>query len=91
MRPSRRPYVVTGVVFWVLPVVGFTLAHLLLPDTNADGQCTGLGWGCTLPPSDLALFLGILAVPTLFVVGALVMLGIALWRSRQRRRAAQGD
>ena len=32
-------------------------------DTNPNGQCEGIGWGCTLPPRDAVELFGLLGLP----------------------------
>jgi ABC-type Na+ efflux pump permease subunit len=62
--------------------------HATLPDYNASGQCSGLGFGCTLTPADLVLFLGYFAAPVLFVLGLVACVLIAFVQSRRQRREA---
>src|SRR4051812_17740350 len=69
-----------------LPVVLILVLHLTLPDYNASGQCTGLGFGCTPPPADAVLFLGYFAALPLFLLGLVVCLVIAVVRARRDRR-----
>jgi hypothetical protein len=40
-----------------------SLAFAWPHDTNAGGQCEGIGWGCTLPPRDAVLFFGMIGLP----------------------------
>ena len=86
-RPSR-PYAVALGILWGLPLLLATFLHLTLPKHNASGQCDGIGFGCTLPPADAVLFIGLFATPVLFVAGLLACGTIALV---QRRRMARGD
>jgi hypothetical protein len=81
-----RPYVVTLGLLWVLPAVLVAVLHVTLPDYNASGQCSGLGFGCTLTPADFVLFLGYVAAPVLFVLGVVVCLVIAFVQGRRQRR-----
>ena len=83
---SIRPYAVTLGLLWVLPAVLVAVLHVTLPDYNASGQCSGLGFGCTLPPADLVLFVGYVAAPVLFVLGLVACLVIAIAQSRRERR-----
>ncbi|MHC6175218.1 hypothetical protein [Glutamicibacter sp. X7] len=49
-----------------IAVAGYFLALWLAPDVNASGQCSGIGFGCTLTPRDALLFFGfLLALPVL--------------------------
>ena len=83
-RPFR-PYAVTLGLLWVLPMVLVGVLHVTLPDYNASGQCSGLGFGCTLTPADLVLFLGYVAAPFLFVLGLGATVVIAIVQSRRAR------
>jgi len=83
---SVRPYAVTLGLLWVLPALLVAVLHVTLPDYNASGQCSGLGFGCTLTPADLVLFLGYFAAPILFVLGLVVCVLIAFVQSRRQRR-----
>lgn len=79
----NRSYLIIGAVFWILPAVLAGLGYLALPKTNRDGRCTGIGFGCSLAPSDMALFLWYLSAPILFVVGIVVMLIVGFMRRRR--------
>lgn len=83
----RHPYAVTVGVLGVLPLVLMLVLHATLPDYNANGQCTGIGFGCVPVPRDSVVFLWVLASPFLFLVGALVC-GVIAWRRRIRRTAS---
>ena len=83
---SARPYLVALGLLWVAPAVLVLVLHLTLPDYNASGQCAGLGFGCTLTPSDGVLFLGYLAALPLVVVGLVTCLVIAVVRVRRGHR-----
>ena len=80
------PYVVALGVLWALPADLVVLLHLVLPDHNASGQCTGLGFGCTLPPADAVVFLAYLAALPLLLLGVVACLVIAAVQSRRRNR-----
>ena len=87
MEPrSLRPYLIALLVVWLLPALLVLVLHLTLPDYNASGQCSGLGFGCTLTSADFILFFGYLAAPVFFVLGLLVCLVIAIVRARRDRR-----
>ena len=83
----KHPYAVPVGVLWVLPVVLMLVLHATLPDYNANGQCSGIGFGCALAPRDAVVFLWLLASPFLFLTGALVC-GVIAWRRRERRIAS---
>ena len=83
---SFRPYAVTLGLLWVFPAVLVAVLHVTLPDYNASGQCSGLGFGCTLTPADLVLFLGYFAAPVLVVLGLIACVLIAFVQSRRQRR-----
>lgn len=80
----KHPYAVTLGVLWVLPLVLMLVLHATLPDHNANGQCSGIGFGCVPPPRDSVVFLWLLASPFLVLAGALVC-GVIAWRRRVRR------
>lgn len=87
MEPrSARPYLIALGVLWLLPAVLVGVLHLVLPDQNASGQCSGIGFGCTLTPSDSVLFLGYLAALPLFFLGLVACLVIAVMQARRSRR-----
>ena len=83
---SVRPYIVALGLLWIVPAVLVLVLHLTLPDYNASGQCTGLGFGCAPAPSDAVLFLGYLAALPLFLLGMVACLVIAVVRARRDRR-----
>ncbi|MCE1178748.1 MAG: hypothetical protein LWW86_06910 [Micrococcales bacterium] len=57
---------------WLLLLVAlWALAWAIAPDHNANGQCEGIGWGCTLTPRDGLLFAG-LFIGTPVLAAALV-------------------
>ncbi|GAA1735843.1 hypothetical protein [Brachybacterium phenoliresistens] len=76
-RPGRgwgAALTVLGVL--ALAVLLYGLAILVAPTENPGGQCSGIGWGCTLTPHDSLVFLGvIIGLPAL--VSALVLSSIA--------------
>ncbi|QKE83582.1 hypothetical protein [Arthrobacter sp. NEB 688] len=88
MLRSLRPYLVVLGVLWLLPTVLVAGLHFSLPDHNAGGQCEGIGWGCTLPPAEGVLLLGMMASPFLLAAGMLGCAVVALVRARRRRVAA---
>ncbi|MBT9257830.1 hypothetical protein KMZ32_11195 [Phycicoccus sp. MAQZ13P-2] len=88
MLRSLRPYLVVLGVLWLLPAVLVVVLHFSLPDHNTGGQCEGLGWGCTLPPADGVLLLGMMASPFLLAAGMLGCAVVAFVRSRRRRTSA---
>lgn len=92
MEPrSVRPYIVALGLLWIVPAVLVLVLHLTLPDYNASGQCTGLGFGCTPTPADTVLFLGYLAALPLFLLGMVACLVIAVVRARRDRRGSGRD
>jgi len=88
---SVRPYIVALGLLWIVPAILVLVLHLTLPDYNASGQCTGLGFGCTPTPADTVLFLGYLAALPLFLLGMVACLVIAVVRARRDRRDARRD
>jgi hypothetical protein len=83
---SVRAYLVALALLWVVPALLVLVLHVTLPDHNASGQCSGLGFGCTLPPSDVVILFGYLAALPLFLLGIVVCLVIAIVQSRRERR-----
>lgn len=61
---------------WVVWGIWFVMA----PDTNPGGQCSGLGFGCTLTPHDFAAFAGAIVVAPLTVVVVVVTLVVRVVR-----------
>jgi hypothetical protein len=86
---SRASWYVLGAL-WLLPALLVVGGVLFLPDTVPAGRCEGLGFGCTLAPSDQVRLLGMLFGP-FFLIGGLValLLLVALRRWPPFRRAPQ--
>ncbi|MFC7492337.1 MULTISPECIES: hypothetical protein [unclassified Knoellia] len=81
MSTTRRPrgsLIVLGVLvaLWVV----WALWLLTAPDSNPGGQCSGLGFGCTLTPHDLAAFAGIIVVAPLSALTLVVTLVVRIVR-----------
>ena len=85
LQRHRNGLVVLGVL-WALPATLVLVLHATLPDENPNGQCSGIGFGCTLTPSDGILALGIVAAPFLAVLGVLACLVVEVRRARRERR-----
>lgn len=89
---NLRPYAWALGLLWALPAVAFSTWILLAPDHNPDGQCEGIGFGCTLTPRDGATFLAMVSTPVLVFLGLVVCAVIAekhrLSRLRQRSGGA---
>jgi hypothetical protein len=83
-----RPYLIALTLLWVLPALALPIAIKTLPDTVPDGQCSGIGFGCTLSPADeLHLATLVLVGPALFILGLVTVFAIWFRRwSRQRRK-----
>ena len=64
---------------WTAWGLWFTVA----PDVNPGGQCSGLGFGCTLTPHDFAAFAGAIVVAPLSVVVLAVTLVVRVVRIRR--------
>ncbi|MEO7268954.1 MAG: hypothetical protein ABIW49_07095 [Knoellia sp.] len=78
-RRSSRGSLIALVVLlalWAAWGLWFSLA----PDVNPGGQCSGLGFGCTLTPHDFAAFAGVIVVAPLSVVVLAVTLAVRLVR-----------
>jgi len=67
------------VALWAAWALWFTTA----PDTNPGGQCSGLGFGCTLTPQDFAAFAGAIVVAPLSLIVAAVTLVVRVVRIRR--------
>lgn len=76
------PYLRLTLVLVALPVALFALSQLLLPHQNPGGTCEGIGFGCALPPADVAALLFALAAVPLATAWAT---GIAWLQLRSRR------
>ncbi len=77
---STRAYWYVLAVLWLVPVLLAVAGSLLLPDENANGQCEGIGFGCSLTPADTAPLLVVLAAPFLVGGGLVALLVLALAR-----------
>jgi hypothetical protein len=76
-----------GIVMVVHIVVGVALFGIPAsqPDFNRDGQCEGIGFGCTLTPHDSAqLLVTVIGLP-------LVALSALVWCLVLARRAPRPD
>jgi len=74
-------------VVWAGLVVTVVVAVLLAAasTTQPDGQCTGIGWGCTVSGGDLAALLAVFLVPPaviVLLVGHLTIWAVQRWRRR---------
>ncbi len=71
------PLLVWGGLAWAISAMA--------PDVNADGQCSGIGWGCSLTPADSITFVamlgGLVVVPLVTIVTA--------WMTSRRRPEAR--
>jgi len=75
MSTTRRPrgsLIVLGLLLalWA----GWLLWWVAAPDRNPGGQCSGLGFGCTLTPHDFAVFAGVIVVAPLSALAIVVTL-----------------
>ena len=55
--------------WYAAAVVGYLIWAFTLPTSNPDGQCEGLGWGCTLAPRDGAWFAAMIFGPPVLAGG----------------------
>ncbi|TYP85952.1 hypothetical protein [Blastococcus xanthinilyticus] len=81
-RPGARAYWYVLGVLWLLPALAVVVGSLVLPDENADGQCTGIGFGCSVTPADGVGLAAAFAAPFLGIGGLLGMVLLALLRDR---------
>ncbi|MBM7784863.1 hypothetical protein [Tenggerimyces flavus] len=63
-------------------------------DTNPNGGCEGIGWGCALPPRDGVIFFGLIGVPFIAagagIAWVFVLLGQLVEQIRQWRGIVLG-
>jgi hypothetical protein len=92
MRVTRGygDYLLALGVLWAAPALVVAYLHHTLPTENPNGQCSGIGFGCTLTPADGVLFLGMLAAPVLFVLG-IVAVALIAWSRRRGARLHDDD
>ena len=81
-RRARTAFMVLlGLV--AIAIVVFIIMLAFAPTENASGQCSGIGWGCSLAPRDALLFAGaFLGIPTFLgtlIIGALVIAAFVRW------------
>lgn len=88
---SVRPYLLALGVLWLLPALLVLVLHLALPDHNAAGGCSGIGFGCSLPPSEAVVLLGLMAAGPLILLGLVVCVVISVVRARRDPRAAASE
>lgn len=81
--PRAKPHG-SVIVLTILSVLwlGWLAWYLASPDHNANGQCEGLGFGCTLTPRDLATFAGVIALApltglVLFIAGSVRLVRVS--------------
>ena len=93
MKPLRgyRAYVLALGVVWGLPALYVWYLRATLPTENPNGQCTGIGFGCTLSPADGVLFTALYAAPVLLLIGLAACAVIAFSRARRERRERRRD
>lgn len=60
--------------------LGWGLWFTTAADVNPGGQCSGLGFGCTLTPHDFAAFAGAIVVAPLSVVVVAITLVVRIVR-----------
>jgi hypothetical protein len=77
-----RAYLYVVAVLWVAPIAFLVWGVLFLPDENANGQCEGIGFGCTPTPSDSAELALTFLTPVLLIVGVVALLTLQRLRTR---------
>ncbi|GGF30684.1 hypothetical protein GCM10010922_02100 [Microbacterium sorbitolivorans] len=79
---TRTAYITLGALVLVA-LVAFVVMYALAPTENANGQCSGIGWGCTLTPRDTLVFLGMfVGIPALLgtlILGAVAIAAFVRW------------
>jgi hypothetical protein len=91
MPPPKKPWVVHAIWAAIILVPLAFVTILLLMSGPAEGQCSGIGWGCELAGSDAALFfLIIVGIPLAFIwlIGHGI---IAFVQSRKRKKLAAAN
>jgi hypothetical protein len=83
-RHPYRPYALALGLLWGLPALLVAALHYSLPTASA-GQCSGIGFGCSLPPADAVVLLAMLAAPFLLLAGLVVCVVIAVVQARRTR------
>ena len=93
VKPLRgyRAYLLTLGILWGLPALLVWYLHATLPTENANGQCTGIGFGCTLSPADGVVFAALYAAPVLLLIGLAACAVIAVSRARRERHERRRD
>lgn len=93
VKPLRgyRAYVLALGILWGLPALLVWYLHATLPTENVNGQCTGLGFGCTLSPADSVVFAALYAAPVLGLLGIGACAVIAVSRARRERHERRRD
>ncbi|WOP20120.1 hypothetical protein [Raineyella sp. LH-20] len=86
-RHGWIPYVVALGLLWVVPAVLVWILHLTLPTVNANGQCTGIGFGCVPAPADAIVLYGMFAAPILLILGIVAIIVIGVVQHVRQRRA----
>ena len=81
---AARAYLIAVGICWVAPLALMLALHVTLPDSNANGQCKGLGFGCVPPPSDQVVFVWALTLPFTFAAGLVCCAIIAAVHRRRR-------
>ena len=87
-RHPARAYLWALGLLWLLPAVIVGFGYLVSPKDLPDGQCEGIGFGCSLSPADGVLLMGVLASPILFSAGLVAIFVITVVRNRQRPDAS---
>jgi hypothetical protein len=70
-----------------VPPVVLELIYLFGGHSAPDGRCEGIGWGCTLSPSNTAKLLLLFVLPVCVLWAAGSMVALALLRRRPSYRA----
>lgn len=83
---SCLPYALALGLLWLVPAVLVWYLSSSLPTVNANGQCTGIGFGCAPSPADTVMLYGMFAAPILFLLGMAAIVVIGLAQQRRRRR-----
>lgn len=89
VRPAVLPYVTVAVLVALPPVV-LALIGVFGDHSVPEGQCQGLGFGCTLSPADTARLFLLFVVPVMVLWAAVTMIVLALLRRRPAFRARSG-
>jgi hypothetical protein len=86
MPPPKKPWVIHAVWAAIVLVPLTFLTIVLAMSKPAEGQCSGIGWGCELTGTDAAaIFLIIIGIPVAVIwLAGHGIIAFVQWRKRNR-------